>query len=183
MDNYWRCRDQGFKKYVELFDEPGYSTKAEQLVDPNASSIKGDTLQSSCSTDSDWFMVSATDPLSSLTSTVVPSSDDSIGCGNTMAESSGNRPRRKLSLDNVDRLCGYLNKYKIGARNVTRAFKRRWFVHADNSCKLLYYRTANDQIPLGEIDVAHATLSIYTCSGTTSHTFEIRYGSAVVKKF
>ncbi|KAI0211391.1 TBC1 domain family member 2B [Lamellibrachia satsuma] len=55
------------------------------------------------------------------------------------------------------KLCGYLKKYKIGARG--KSFKRRWFVLADNTCTLLYYRSAQDIVPLGEIDIACASFS------------------------
>ena len=55
------------------------------------------------------------------------------------------------------KLCGYLKKYKIGARG--KSFKRRWFVLADNTCTLIYYRSAQDIVPLGEIDIASASFS------------------------
>ena len=55
-----------------------------------------------------------------------------------------------------------------------RVFKRRWFVHADNSCKLLYYRTSSDLIPLGELDVAHATFTFDGRHSTKSNVFEVR---------
>lgn len=57
----------------------------------------------------------------------------------------------------TQKLCGYLKKYKIGARG--KSFKRRWFVLADNTCTLLYYRSAQDIVPLGEIDIACASFS------------------------
>ena len=79
------------------------------------------------------------------------------------------------------KLCGYLNKYKEGARGIGRNFKKRWFVYVDTSCKLLYYRTPSDILPLGEIDIANASFSFEVGNGMNSgrfgrsHVFEIRY--------
>lgn len=67
-----------------------------------------------------------------------------------------------LNRNSPVRLCGYLNKYKVGARGLGKAFKKRWFVHSDNTCKLLYYRTPQDIVPLGEMDVSNATLLLQT---------------------
>lgn len=72
-----------------------------------------------------------------------------------------------------EKLCGYLNKYKIGARG--RIFKKRWFVFSDSTCKLLYYRTPQDVVPLGDMDISAATFSFHV--GNTAgrqNVFEIR---------
>ncbi len=81
-------------------------------------------------------------------------------------------------------LCGYLNKYKVGARGLGKNFKKRWFVFVDNSCKLLYFRTPQDIVPLGEIDVSNASFNIEVeCDGSYAdgrqHVFEIRWVVAV----
>uniref|UniRef100_A0A8C4QCT4 PH domain-containing protein n=1 Tax=Eptatretus burgeri TaxID=7764 RepID=A0A8C4QCT4_EPTBU len=55
------------------------------------------------------------------------------------------------------RLCGYLNK--IAGRGPLRAAKTRWFCLEPRSCRLYYYRTAQDARPLGHIDVSSATFS------------------------
>ena len=73
------------------------------------------------------------------------------------------------------RLCGFLNKHKLGARGLAKIFKRRWFVMADSSCSLLYYRTPQDEKPLGEIHIANATFTFDMQSETRSNIFEIRY--------
>ena len=78
------------------------------------------------------------------------------------------------------RLCGYLNKYKVGARGLGRNFKKRWFVFVDSSCKLLYFRTPQDIVPLGEIDVSNASFNIEIShdgghGGGKDHVFEIRW--------
>ena len=73
----------------------------------------------------------------------------------------------------TEKLCGYLKKHKIGARGKT--FKRRWFVLADNTCTLLYYRSAQDIVPLGEIDIATASFSfnVRNINGPSPWIFEI----------
>ena len=79
-----------------------------------------------------------------------------------------------------NRLCGYLNKYKVGARGLGRNFKKRWFVFVDSSCKLLYFRTPQDIVPLGEIDVSNASFNIEIShdgghASGKDHVFEIRW--------
>ena len=79
-----------------------------------------------------------------------------------------------------DRLCGFLNKYKVGARGLGRNFKKRWFVFVDSSCKLLYFRTPQDIVPLGEIDVSNASFSIEipedgSHASGKDNVFEIRW--------
>ena len=56
-------------------------------------------------------------------------------------------------------LCGFLNKYKSTSRSAGKLFKRRWFVFCDTLCKLRYYRTPNDTISLGKIDISQATFT------------------------
>ena len=78
------------------------------------------------------------------------------------------------------RLCGYLNKYKVGARGLGRIFKKRWFVFVDSSCKLLYFRTPKDIVPLGEIDVSNASFNMEVShegdlGSGRDHVFEIRW--------
>ncbi|GFU41280.1 TBC1 domain family member 2B [Nephila pilipes] len=55
------------------------------------------------------------------------------------------------------RLCGYLNK--LGNRAILKTFRKRWFVFCEDNCKLYYYRSPQDQVPLGEIDISQATFS------------------------
>ncbi|XP_067118397.1 TBC1 domain family member 2B-like isoform X2 [Centruroides vittatus] len=53
------------------------------------------------------------------------------------------------------RLCGYLNKFK--SKGIIKTFRRRWFVFSENTCRLYYYRSPNDSLSLGEIDISRAT--------------------------
>jgi hypothetical protein len=168
-------REPTFQSYVTLNKEDDVvnTEQTEQQITPLA---KSDTLQSSSSlAENGWLVVSSADPILSLTAPNSSVSVDDSVTSSTMTDSGSGFPKRIRSLDGSDRLCGYLNKYKVGARSVTRAFKRRWFEHANSSCKLLYYRTASDQIPLGEIDVAHAALSFNATDGLNSNVFEVRY--------
>ena len=71
-----------------------------------------------------------------------------------------------------EKLCGYLNK--LGARGPLKNYKRRWFVFADHTCKLLYYRAPQDLVPLGEIDIANASFCFEVGNTEKPGAFEIR---------
>ena len=71
-----------------------------------------------------------------------------------------------------ERLCGYLQKQ--GARGLVKQYKIRWFVYGDTNCKLYYYRTPQDVLPLGEIDVSNATLSFEVGTNEKPGLFLIR---------
>lgn len=70
------------------------------------------------------------------------------------------------------RLCGYLNK--LGNQKILKTFRRRWFVFNESNCKLYYYRSSNDQVPLGEIDISQATFSFDITNKERSGLFTIR---------
>ncbi|XP_052070104.1 TBC1 domain family member 2B-like isoform X2 [Mytilus californianus] len=52
------------------------------------------------------------------------------------------------------KLCGWLT---IIARGIIKTNRQRWCVYGDKTCKLYYYRSQNDIVPLGEIDISRAT--------------------------
>ncbi|XP_071135491.1 TBC1 domain family member 2B-like isoform X1 [Mytilus edulis] len=52
------------------------------------------------------------------------------------------------------KLCGWLI---ITARGLIKTNRQRWCVYGDKTCKLYYYRSQNDIVPLGEIDISRAT--------------------------
>ena len=70
------------------------------------------------------------------------------------------------------RLCGYLNK--LGNQKILKTFRRRWFVFNESNCKLYYYRSPHDQVPLGEIDISQATFSFDVTDKERSGLFSIR---------
>ncbi|XP_076371303.1 uncharacterized protein LOC143257061 [Tachypleus tridentatus] len=80
----------------------------------------------------------------------------SSGSNKSNSSETNNSVQQKPQNDN-SKLCGYLNK--LGSRGLLKSFKRRWFVFSENSCKLYYYRTPEDLLPLGEIDISKATFS------------------------
>ena len=77
----------------------------------------------------------------------------------------------------TEKLCGYLSK--LGARGIVKSYKRRWFVYSDSSCKLLYYRTPEDIVALGEIDIEHATFSMPEVEGEKPGKFDIRFVNVI----
>jgi len=144
-----------FHAYIDIFGRDNTSDN----VDPN-----DDTLESKELDDNEWFVVTGTD--AAMASIANQSCDTSGAVGECKMRRSG---AAKAST-----LCGYLNKCKVGSRGA-RLFKRRWFVHADKSCKLLYYRTPQDVIPLGEIDIGQATLSFDVQPASPANVFRITY--------
>ncbi|XP_069486705.1 TBC1 domain family member 2A isoform X2 [Ambystoma mexicanum] len=73
------------------------------------------------------------------------------------------------------KLCGYLNKF--GTKGPIKAWKYRWFFYDEKRCLLLYYRTAHDVNPLGNIDLCSA---IFDCKMDAEEgTFEIKTPSRV----
>ncbi|XP_054706604.1 TBC1 domain family member 2B-like [Uloborus diversus] len=69
------------------------------------------------------------------------------------------------------RLCGYLNK--LGNNKILKTFRRRWFVFSENNCKLYYYRSPQDQEPLGEIDISQATFTFDVTNKERTGSFKI----------
>ncbi|KAJ8305747.1 hypothetical protein KUTeg_016292 [Tegillarca granosa] len=69
------------------------------------------------------------------------------------------------------KLCGWLLIFSRGIINTNRS---RWFVFGDNTCKLYYYRNPHDLIPLGEIDIAHASFYFDASNTEKPGSFEIR---------
>jgi len=141
-----------FKVYVDIFDQDNTTDN----VEPNPVS-----LQSLEPNDNGWVVVRETDPALASIMNDQSAADSPAEC----------KMRRKRAADATE-LCGYLNKCKVGSRG-GRVFKRRWFVHADQSCKLLYYRTPEDKHPLGEIDVARATFSFDVQPDVSANVFRI----------
>lgn len=70
------------------------------------------------------------------------------------------------------KLCGWLLIFSRGIINTNRS---RWFVFGDNTCKLYYYRNTHDLIPLGEIDISHASFHFDASNTDKPGSFEIRY--------
>ncbi|XP_026094952.1 TBC1 domain family member 2B-like isoform X2 [Carassius auratus] len=55
------------------------------------------------------------------------------------------------------KLCGYLNK--LTGIGPLRGFKTRWFVYDPRKCYLYYFKTPQDALPLGHIEIADACFS------------------------
>ncbi|XP_066557902.1 TBC1 domain family member 2B [Amia ocellicauda] len=55
------------------------------------------------------------------------------------------------------KLCGYLNK--LAGKGPLRGFKTRWFVYDPRKCYLYYFKSRQDSLPLGHIEIADACFS------------------------
>ena len=143
-----------FQAYVDIFEQ-------DNTDEPNS-----ETSQSKELDENGWFVVTETDP---ALASVTKQSPEHDSCDQ---EPPGACKMRTDDAAKSNTLCGYLNKCKVGSRGAN-LFKRRWFVHADKSCKLLYYRTPQDVIPLGEIDIAQATLSFDVQPQLSANVFRI----------
>uniref|UniRef100_A0A8C9U6S1 TBC1 domain family member 2B n=1 Tax=Scleropages formosus TaxID=113540 RepID=A0A8C9U6S1_SCLFO len=56
--------------------------------------------------------------------------------------------------DQSSKLCGYLNK--LTGKGPLRGFKPLWFVYDPRKCYLYYFKSAQDGLPMGHIDIADA---------------------------
>ncbi|XP_044213079.1 TBC1 domain family member 2B [Thunnus albacares] len=72
--------------------------------------------------------------------------------------------------DQASKLCGYLNK--LSGKGPLRGYKPRWFVYDPRKCYLYYFKTPQDALPLGHIEICDACFS-YDVEGEEGQ-FEIR---------
>ncbi|XP_055012003.1 LOW QUALITY PROTEIN: TBC1 domain family member 2B [Boleophthalmus pectinirostris] len=70
----------------------------------------------------------------------------------------------------ASKLCGYLTKQS--GKGPLRGYKPRWFVYDPRKCYLYYFKTPQDALPLGHIDISDACFS-YDLEGEEGQ-FEIR---------
>uniref|UniRef100_A0A8C7ZJ45 TBC1 domain family, member 2B n=1 Tax=Oryzias sinensis TaxID=183150 RepID=A0A8C7ZJ45_9TELE len=59
--------------------------------------------------------------------------------------------------EQASRLCGYLSK--LSGKGPLRGFKPRWFVYDPRKCYLYYFKTPQDALPLGHIEIGDAYFS------------------------
>lgn len=55
------------------------------------------------------------------------------------------------------RLCGYLQK--LSGKGPLRGYRNRWFVFDARRCYLYYFKSPQDALPLGHLDIADACFS------------------------
>uniref|UniRef100_A0AAV2L855 PH domain-containing protein n=1 Tax=Knipowitschia caucasica TaxID=637954 RepID=A0AAV2L855_KNICA len=63
----------------------------------------------------------------------------------------------EVSEDQAPKLCGYLNK--LSGKGPLRGYKPRWFVYDPRKCFMYYFKTPQDALPLGHIDISDACFS------------------------
>lgn len=74
------------------------------------------------------------------------------------------------SKDHPSKLCGYLNK--LSGKGPLRGYKPRWFVYDPRKCYLYCFKSPQDALPLGHIEIGDACFS-YDMEGEEGQ-FEIR---------
>ncbi|KAK9516658.1 hypothetical protein VZT92_024577 [Zoarces viviparus] len=72
--------------------------------------------------------------------------------------------------EQASKLCGYLNK--LSGKGPLRGYKPRWFVYDPRKCYLYYFKTPQDALPLGHIEIGDGCFS-YDVEGEEGQ-FEIR---------
>uniref|UniRef100_A0A665W6X6 TBC1 domain family, member 2B n=1 Tax=Echeneis naucrates TaxID=173247 RepID=A0A665W6X6_ECHNA len=72
--------------------------------------------------------------------------------------------------DQASKLCGYLNK--LSGKGPLRGYKPRWFVYDPRKCYLYYFKSPQDALPLGHIEIGDACFC-YDVEGEEGQ-FEIR---------
>ncbi|KAF3688800.1 TBC1 domain family member 2B [Channa argus] len=76
----------------------------------------------------------------------------------------------EVAKEQASKLCGYLNK--LTGKGPLRGYKPRWFVYDPRKCYLYYFKTPQDALPLGHIEIGDACFS-YDVEGEEGQ-FEIR---------
>ncbi|XP_076026582.1 TBC1 domain family member 2B [Genypterus blacodes] len=76
----------------------------------------------------------------------------------------------EVAKDQASKLCGYLNK--LSGKGPLRGYKPRWFVYDPRKCYLYYFKTPQDALPLGQIEIGDSSFS-YDVEGEEGQ-FEIR---------
>ncbi len=140
--------------YVNLFEEGNGDSQSDRTEGENE--VEGETSQAD-----DFVKVS------------LPPITDGDPDGEQTYQGSAGENKVESHFRSPTKLCGYLRKCKVESR--LKQYRKRWFVFVDRSCKLLYYRTPQDMIPLGEIDIACASLS-FCVDLPRENVFQIRYG-------
>lgn len=87
-----------------------------------------------------------------------------------MASSSLDVADVEAAKEQASKLCGYLNK--LSGMGPLRGYKPRWFVYDPRKCYLYYFKTPQDALPLGHIEIGDACFS-YDVEGEEGQ-FEIR---------
>lgn len=72
--------------------------------------------------------------------------------------------------EQASKLCGYLNK--LSGKGPLRGYKPKWFVYDPRKCYLYYFKSPQDALPLGHIEICDACFS-YDLDGEEGQ-FEIR---------
>lgn len=104
---------------------------------------------------------------------------------NSNASCNGENYRNKTESETQEdsqkyKLRGYLIRHSTSDNVFVRGFiphgtsgKKRWFIYSDSTCKLYYYKSEKDPEPLGDIDIAVASLS-YSVDNGNNGLFNIR---------
>ncbi|XP_015252770.1 PREDICTED: TBC1 domain family member 2B [Cyprinodon variegatus] len=79
-------------------------------------------------------------------------------------------PEVEAAKEQASKLCGYLNK--LSGKGPLRGYKLRWFVYDQRKCYLYYFKTPQDALPLGHIDIGDACF-MYDIEGEEGQ-FEVR---------
>ncbi|XP_029952898.1 TBC1 domain family member 2B [Salarias fasciatus] len=97
--------------------------------------------------------------------------EESPGSASRMAPSkSVDVSELESAREQTSRLCGYLNK--LSGKGPLRGYKPRWFVYDPRKCYLYYFKTPQDALPLGHIEIGDASF-VYDVEGEEGQ-FEIR---------
>ncbi|KXJ27716.1 TBC1 domain family member 2B [Exaiptasia diaphana] len=85
--------------------------------------------------------------------------------------SSSEQQKTATNIKSEPKLCGFLNK--LGEKGIIKTWKSRWFVFDESRCRLFYYRTPQDHVQLGFIDIATATFSFQVENPDRLNQFDI----------
>ncbi|XP_029289389.1 TBC1 domain family member 2B isoform X2 [Cottoperca gobio] len=85
------------------------------------------------------------------------SEGDSCTTSRSLASRSVDVAEVEGAKEQPSKLCGYLNK--LSGKGPLRGYKLRWFVYDPRKCYLYYFKTPQDALPLGHIEIGDACFS------------------------
>lgn len=82
--------------------------------------------------------------------------EEGVGGGDEAAPGTGSEAGAVAGRE-PSRLCGYLQK--LSGKGPLRGYRSRWFVFDSRRCYLYYFKSPQDALPLGHLDIADACFS------------------------
>ncbi|XP_061168214.1 TBC1 domain family member 2B-like [Saccostrea echinata] len=131
--------------------------------------VQGTSADNNVNSDSEVSLTNSGDRSSQMEYDINPRLKDK-------AESGGKNSNEEVNTSLPDskngKLCGWL--HITTNKGPLKSTRLRWFAYSDTNSRLYYYRNPHDFLPLGEIDISHATFYFDASKTDKPGGFEIR---------